>query len=102
MTDTPLKASIAYAHAHTEAFIEQYKDFLRIPSIGADPMYRADVQRAAEWIVAEMERIGIEHGQIIETEGQPVVYGDWLHAGEDAPTVLLYACLLYTSPSPRD
>ncbi len=91
MTDTPLNKSTAYANAHTETFIEQYKDFLRIPSIGTDSAYRADVQRAAEWIVAEMQRLGIEHCQVMPTEGQPAVYGDWLHAGEQAPTVLLYA-----------
>lgn len=91
MTTTLLQASVAYAHERTEAFIEQYKDFLRIPSIGADPAYRADVRRAAEWIVAEMKRIGVDHAQILETAGQPAVYGDWLHAGEDAPTALLYA-----------
>ncbi|MCD6287380.1 MAG: dipeptidase [Anaerolineae bacterium] len=91
MNDVPLEASLAYAHAHTEAFIEQYKELLRIPSIGADPAYRDDVRRAAEWIVAEMQRLGIEHAQVLDTAGQPAVYGDYLHAGEDAPTVLLYA-----------
>ena len=35
--------------------------------------------------------IGLEHCQIISTAGQPVVYGDWLHAGNDRPTILLYA-----------
>ena len=91
MITASIQASIAYAQAHTDRFIEQYMDFLRIPSIGADPAYRAEVRRAAEWIVAEMERTGIEHVRILETAGQPAVYGDWLHAGEDAPTVLLYA-----------
>jgi len=91
MNDAPLEASLTYAHAHTEAFIEQYKELLRIPSIGADPAYRDDVRRTAEWIVAEMQRLGIEHAEVLDTEGQPAVYGDYLHAGEDAPTVLLYA-----------
>lgn len=91
MSNFPLEASIAYAHEHTEAFIEQYLELLRIPSIGADPAYRDDVRRAAEWIVAEMQRLGIEHAQVLDTEGQPAVYGDFLHAGEHAPTVLLYA-----------
>ncbi len=88
---TALEASLNYAHTHTEAYIEQYKELLRIPSIGTDPAYRPDVLRAAEWIVAEMQRLGIEHVKIMETEGQPAVYGDWLHAGDDAPTLLLYA-----------
>jgi acetylornithine deacetylase/succinyl-diaminopimelate desuccinylase-like protein len=38
-----------------------------------------------------MKRLGIEHVQVLDTEGQPAVYGDWLHAGEEAPTALLYA-----------
>jgi len=91
MSTPSLEASIAYAHEHTDTFIEQYKELLRIPSIGADPAYRDDVRRAAEWIIAEMNRLGIENAQIIETAGQPAVYGDWLHAGDDAPTALLYA-----------
>jgi acetylornithine deacetylase/succinyl-diaminopimelate desuccinylase-like protein len=91
MSEATLRASLDHAHAHSQTFIEQYKELLRIPSIGADPAYRADVRRAAEWIAAEMERLGIEHVQILETEGQPAIYGDWLHAGEDAPTALLYA-----------
>ncbi|MCU0519909.1 MAG: M20/M25/M40 family metallo-hydrolase, partial [Anaerolineae bacterium] len=91
MSETPLKASVTYAHAHTDAFLEQYKELLRIPSIGADPAYRADVRRAAEWIAAEMTRLGLDHVEIFATDGQPAVYGDWLHAGADAPTVLLYA-----------
>lgn len=92
MTDTmPLTASVAYAQAHTDAFIAQYKALLRIPSIGADPACRGDVRRAAAWIVGEMQRIGVENARVLETTGQPAVYGDWLHAGPDAPTVLLYA-----------
>jgi acetylornithine deacetylase/succinyl-diaminopimelate desuccinylase-like protein len=91
MSHTSRDNSLAYAHAHTEAFIEQFKALLRIPSIGADPAHRADVQRAAEWIAADMQRIGLEHCQVLSTDGQPVVYGDWLHAGPEAPTVLIYA-----------
>lgn len=91
MSQKPLEASISYAHQHTDAFIEQYKELLRIPSIGADPAYRDEVRRAAEWLVEEMENLGLEHVQVLETEGQPAVYGDWLHAGDDAPTALLYA-----------
>ena len=91
MEDSALKASTDYASAHSDEFIEQYKELLRIPSIGADPACHADVLRAAEWIVTEMERLGIENCKIMKTAGQPAVYGDWLHAGDDAPTLLLYA-----------
>jgi acetylornithine deacetylase/succinyl-diaminopimelate desuccinylase-like protein len=91
MNDTSLKASTEFASSHKDDFIEQYKELLRIPSIGADPTCHADVVRAAEWIVTEMERLGIENCKIMETAGKPAVYGDWLHAGDAAPTLLLYA-----------
>jgi acetylornithine deacetylase/succinyl-diaminopimelate desuccinylase-like protein len=90
MKNTPLQASTDYARKHTDDFIEQYKELLRIPSIGADPKFHPDVRRAAEWIVAEMQRLGIENCQIMKTAGHPAVYGDWLHS-DDAPTLLLYA-----------
>ena len=37
-----------------------------------------------------MEQAGLEHVALVETAGAPAVYGDWLHAGPDAPTVLVY------------
>ncbi|MBA3875759.1 MAG: dipeptidase [Anaerolinea sp.] len=66
-----------------------YLDFLRIPSISALPEHAGDIRRAADWIVAELSRIGVEHAEVSETGGHPVVYGDWLHA-KGAPTVLVY------------
>src|SRR2546423_807844 len=64
--------------------------WLRIPSISALPEHRRDVVASAEFIAAELTGAGFEHVAIIETEGLPSVYGDWLHAGPDAPTVLVY------------
>jgi acetylornithine deacetylase/succinyl-diaminopimelate desuccinylase-like protein len=79
-----------YTKAHREQFLSQLKDWIRIPSISTDPIRKGDVQRAAEWIAADMRRVGIENVEVIPTAGHPVVYGDWLHAGADVPTVLVY------------
>ena len=79
--------------AHLEATREQrhasYLEFLRIPSISALPEHAADVARAAEWIAAELDRIGFEHVEVSATPGHPIVYADWLHA-DGAPTILVY------------
>jgi acetylornithine deacetylase/succinyl-diaminopimelate desuccinylase-like protein len=72
-----------------EARIESFKDLLRIPSISALPEHAADVRRCAEWIADDLRRIGMEHVEVSETGGHPVVYADWLHAPV-AQTVLLY------------
>jgi len=37
-----------------------------------------------------MNSVGLENVKIMDTPGHPVVYGEWLHAGEDKPTILIY------------
>jgi acetylornithine deacetylase/succinyl-diaminopimelate desuccinylase-like protein len=69
--------------------LDSYLELLRIPSISALPQHAPDMHRAAEWIVAELSRIGFEHAEVSETPGHPIVYADWLHA-DGAPTVLVY------------
>ena len=75
--------------ATREARLESYLELLRIPSISALPEHAGDMRRAAEWIAAELGRIGFEHAEVCATPWHPIVYADWLHA-EGAPTVIVY------------
>ncbi|HEX4897996.1 MAG TPA: dipeptidase [Candidatus Limnocylindrales bacterium] len=79
----------AQLEATREARLESYLEFLRIPSISALPEHAGDMRRAAEWIAAELSRIGFEHAEVCATPWHPIVYADWLHA-EGAPTVIVY------------
>jgi len=64
----------------------------RIPSISADPERQADVQRSAEATAELLRARGLENVRIDGVEGsRPYVLAEWLHAGPDVPTVLLYA-----------
>ena len=76
--------------AHLAATVEgrhaSYLELLRIPSISTLSEHAPDCQRTAEWIVAELTRIGFDHAEASPTGGHPIVYADWLHA-PDAPTV---------------
>lgn len=85
-----IDAAVSYARGQHTSYLEQLLEFLRIPSISALPDHQPDIQRAAAWLAADMARLGLEHVQVMETAGHPVVYGDWLHAGPEAYTVLLY------------
>ncbi|MDQ3407592.1 MAG: dipeptidase [Chloroflexota bacterium] len=69
--------------------LEQYRAFLRIPSISALSQHAPDVAEAARFLAEAMSASGLENVEVSATEGHPVVYGDWLHA-ESAPTVLVY------------
>jgi acetylornithine deacetylase/succinyl-diaminopimelate desuccinylase-like protein len=86
---------IDFILSHRDRYVEELKGYLAIPSISALPQHAADTKRCAEWTADEMRRIGLENVRVIETPGNPVVYGDWLHApqpgaGQAAPTILFY------------
>ena len=72
-----------------DRYVDELKSYLAIPSISALPEHAEDVRACAEWTAAEMKRVGLEHVRVIDTPGNPVVYGDWLHA-DGAPTILFY------------
>ncbi|MCM3570244.1 dipeptidase [Neobacillus mesonae] len=69
--------------------IEELKELLRIPSISSSSEHKEDIQKAASWIAGKLKNIGMEHVEIIETKGHPIIYADWIHQ-ENAPTVLVY------------
>lgn len=69
--------------------IEELKELLRIPSISAISEHKEDIQTCASWIANKLKNIGMEHVEIIQTNGHPIVYADWIHQ-ENAPTVLVY------------
>ncbi|HEY7970640.1 MAG TPA: M20/M25/M40 family metallo-hydrolase, partial [Candidatus Limnocylindrales bacterium] len=79
----------AWLHGHADDRLESYRAFVRIPSISALPEHADDCRDAAEWIAADMRRVGLEHVEVVETGGHPIVYGEWLHAPGE-PTALVY------------
>jgi acetylornithine deacetylase/succinyl-diaminopimelate desuccinylase-like protein len=65
---------------------------VRIPSISAAGFDPVPVRACAEAVRDLLAARGLEHAELLEVDGtHPAVYADWLHAGDDAPTVLLYA-----------
>ncbi len=83
-------SSVGYAQQNQQRFLGELKDLLRIPSVSTAPEHKDDVRRAAEFVAADMRRIGLENVEIIATKGHPLIYADWLHA-PGKPTVLCYA-----------
>lgn len=85
-----MKKAIEYANQHQERFLEDLIDFVRIPSISTLPEHNEDMQRAAQWIADRLEAIGFNDVTITPTQKHPVVFGQWMEAGPDAPTILVY------------
>ena len=100
-------SAVAYATKNHPRFLEDLKSLLRIPSISTLPEHKADCRKAAETLLAELKRIGMENGRLIEpkSEGEggrhPLVYADWLHA-PGKPTVVIYGHYDVQPPDPLD
>lgn len=85
-----LEKALAYAQSHQEGNLNELMELLRIPSVSTQPERKEDVNAAAAFVADSLQKAGLEHVQIFPTPLHPIVYGDWLHAGADKPTVLIY------------
>src|SRR5580698_4331181 len=94
-TNPHTASAVQFAHDQQARFVDELKALLRIPSISTDPAHAADVRCAAEFVAAELRRIGMDNVRLIETttpahpSGHPLVYADHIHS-PNKPTVLLY------------
>jgi acetylornithine deacetylase/succinyl-diaminopimelate desuccinylase-like protein len=85
----PTSALDAHLEATRDDRLDSFQAFLRFPSVSTLPEHASDVRAAAEWLAAALRTAGIEHVEVADTGGHPIVYGDWLHA-TGAPTLLIY------------
>ncbi|GAA2515591.1 dipeptidase [Streptomyces gobitricini] len=93
MSDTPdsaVQTVRAYIEQHRAAFLDDLVEWLRIPSVSAQPVHAPDVRRSAEWLVGKLGETGFPVAEVWETDGAPAVYAEWPSGEEDAPTVLVY------------
>ncbi len=80
---------LAQAERAQKEQLQELTEFLRIPSISTLPQHRADIERAADWLVRHLTALGLRNVRAYPTERHPVVYGEWLGA-PCKPTVLIY------------
>ena len=78
-----------YINEHKDRFINELIELLKIPSISADPAYKADVLNCAEAVAKALEDAGADNIEICETAGYPIVYGEKI-IDTNLPTVLVY------------
>lgn len=78
-----------YFQNNREQHLAELKEWLSIPSISALSEHKPDVKRAAEWLVDKIKAAGLEHVELHETKGHPIITADYLHA-PGKPTVLVY------------
>ncbi|HVZ22771.1 MAG TPA: dipeptidase [Vicinamibacterales bacterium] len=80
---------VDFINVHRDRYVEELKQYLAIPSISALPAHAADVRRAADFTADALRAAGLQNVRLIDTPGNPVVYGEWLGA-PGKPTILFY------------
>lgn len=79
----------AFAQMDRQRFLAELKNFIRYPSVSAQPQHADAVRNCAAWLADHLCHIGLEHVRIFSTPRHPIVYADWQHA-PGRPTVLIY------------
>ena len=67
-----MQAVLNYLNEHQERFVRELCDYLRFPSVSAQPNHKPDLQACAEWLKAHCESIGLET-RMCPTAGNPIV-----------------------------
>jgi acetylornithine deacetylase/succinyl-diaminopimelate desuccinylase-like protein len=78
-----------YVESNKQRFLDELFELLRFPSVSADPKYKADVLRTAEFVAQKLTDAGADKVEICETAGYPIVYGEKI-IDPALPTVLIY------------
>ncbi len=78
-----------YIEENRDKFLEDLFELIRIPSVSTEPDHKDDVRQAAEWVANHCKSLGMTV-EVFDTPRHPIVYGEWLEAGDNAPTVLVY------------
>lgn len=85
-----MQTAIEFARNERERHLNELIDFLKIPSVSTLSEHKPDVDNAATWLANQLSQIGLSNVSVMETQGNPVVYGEWMNGRPDAPTVLVY------------
>ncbi|MHB1688504.1 MAG: dipeptidase [Ignavibacteriaceae bacterium] len=80
---------IGYIESNQHNYVEELKEFLKIPSISTSIENKDEVNRCANFVASKLKDAGMSRVEIFKTEGHPIVYGEWLGA-PGKPTVLIY------------
>ena len=96
-----MKKVQTYINKNKDRYLKELIEFLKIPSISADPSFKKDVAKAASFLKKKMVEAGIEKVKIHETAGHPIVYGEKL-VDKSMPTVLVYGHYDVQPPDPLE
>jgi acetylornithine deacetylase/succinyl-diaminopimelate desuccinylase-like protein len=90
---------IEFIEGHRAEYVEELKEFLRIPSVSTRSEHKVDIERAAAWVAERLRSAGMARVEIIPTRMHPLVYAESAQL-PDRITILLYGHYDVQPPEP--
>jgi len=78
-----------YVAQNKQRFLDELFELLRFPSVSADPAYKTDVLKTANFVAQKLTDAGADKVEVCPTAGYPIVYGEKI-IDPVKPTVLVY------------
>jgi acetylornithine deacetylase/succinyl-diaminopimelate desuccinylase-like protein len=78
-----------YIKQHSDRFLNELKEFLKIPSISADSAFKNDIEKAADFLVDALTVVGLDTISKFYEGGNPIVYAEKI-VSADLPTIIIY------------
>src|SRR4030081_1169349 len=67
-----MQTLIDYLKKNQPRFISELCDYVRFPSVSAQPQHKPDLHACAEWLVKHSQKIALE-ARLCPTQGHPIV-----------------------------
>ncbi len=90
-----------YVGENKQRFLDELFELLRFPSVSADPKYKDDMLKTAEYVAEKLRSAGADKVEICPTAGYPIVYGEKI-IDSSLPTVLVYGHYDVQPPDPLE
>ena len=90
-----------YVSDNKQRFLEELFELLRFPSVSADPKYKGEMIKTAEFVAEKLRAAGADNVEICSTAGYPIVYGEKI-VDASMPTVLVYGHYDVQPPDPLE
>jgi len=88
-----------YLEDQQSRFIDSLCEYVRFPSVSAQPQHASDLRAAAQWIAERARSLTLET-TIHETEGNPIVVARTPKQDPKKPTFLVYGHYDVQPPEP--
>lgn len=96
-----MQAWLDYQNQHSDRFLNELFDLLRIPSVSANSAHNGDTAHCAEAVKQALLDAGCTSAEVCTTAGHPIVFAEKI-IDPNLPTILTYGHYDVQPPDPLD